>query len=114
MREVALQFSGGCRVEPVQVASSLISKALGLMFRKDLPASGLLLVDVQQVHTYFMRFPLDLIYLDKDFQVIAKDRLATWQKGGYHGHCRYVLELKAGSADGIALGDRAQVLPVGR
>lgn len=51
----------------VELADSFLSRLRGLMFRRRLEAGrGLLLAPCNSVHMLFMRFAIDVIYLDKD------------------------------------------------
>jgi len=49
-----------------EVAGSGVKRSKGLLGRKGLdPGEGMWIVPCEAVHTFFMQFPLDLIYLDK-------------------------------------------------
>ena len=59
-----LSWPGGPRVF---VARSLLSRLLGLAFLAELPRDcGLLLPRCSTVHTFGMRFALDLVFVDAD------------------------------------------------
>ncbi len=50
---------------PLLVARTLLARARGLALRRDLPAGVALLIPrCRSVHTFTMRFPLDLVWLD--------------------------------------------------
>ena len=54
----------------VELAESFFDRLRGLMLRKNLPEGrGLLLAPCNSVHMGFMRFSIDVVYLDKDFRV---------------------------------------------
>lgn len=56
--------------ERVELAESLWSRFWGLMGRKKLaPGHALYLRSASSVHTAFMRFPIDIIFLEKDGRV---------------------------------------------
>lgn len=55
---------------PIQVADSFRSRFWGLMGRKE-GNYGLLLVSCNSIHTCFMRYTLDVIFLDTKNQVVA-------------------------------------------
>lgn len=58
-------------LERVGMALTLWERFRGLMFRRDLPwEEGLLFPDCRSVHTCFMRFPIDLVYLADDNEVV--------------------------------------------
>ena len=65
------------------------------------------------IHTFFMRFPIDIVFLDRDFRVVdVRDRLKPWRAAGKR-RAQAVLELAAGEGErrGIVLGERLQVAP---
>jgi hypothetical protein len=63
------------------VADGYWSRFVGLQFRRPLPInSGLLLVPCPAIHTCFVRFPLDLIWLDRNGRVVELRRnVAPWR-----------------------------------
>lgn len=69
----------------------------GLLGRRTLRrGDGLLMTPAWSVHTWFMRFPIDVVFLDRGFRVLAlRERLAPWD-GAAHPGARHVLELAAG------------------
>lgn len=59
-------------LEKAQLASSFFQKFKGLMGRKKLGKSeGLLLLSCNSIHTCFMRFPIDVVFLNMDHEVIS-------------------------------------------
>ncbi|MBR2774270.1 MAG: DUF192 domain-containing protein, partial [Selenomonadaceae bacterium] len=60
----------------VEIAKSFLSRLRGLMMRRKLPEGrGLLLAPCNSIHMLFMRFAIDVVYLDEDFRIkkIARD-----------------------------------------
>jgi tetratricopeptide (TPR) repeat protein/uncharacterized membrane protein (UPF0127 family) len=102
------QDTGAVVVESLEVADTSWTRFKGLQWRRGLPAgSGLLLVPCPGVHTGFMRFPIDVVLLDRRGVVLAVQRqVEPWHmvmpaQGSYA-----VLEVPAGSCDlqaGVAL-----------
>ena len=91
-------------------AKSHCARLMGLMGRSSLPDNGgLLIVPCSSVQTCFMRFAIDIVFLDRDGQVV---KLVSALKpfrvafGGRGAHS--ALELPAGAATrcGVAVGDR--------
>lgn len=81
----------------VERADSFITRFCGLMGRRELaPSHGLLLEKCSSVHMFFMRFSLDIVYLDKSFRVLYVETLKPWQLGSFVRGCTHVLELNAG------------------
>jgi uncharacterized membrane protein (UPF0127 family) len=84
----------------------------GLMGRRGLPAGeGLLLSPAPAIHTAFMRFPIDALFLGRDLQVLeVVERLRPWRAASKRG-ARSVLELPAGESArrGVKIGDRLEL-----
>jgi hypothetical protein len=81
----------------------------GLLGRRDLgPGEGMLIRPAPSIHTFFMRFPIDAIFVSRDGEVM---KIAANVKPWRARSCRRayaVLELTAGEAArrGIAVGER--------
>ena len=79
----------------------------GLLGRHSLAEDeGLLLRPAGSVHTAFMRFPIDVVFLDRAMRVLRiAPNMKPWRMAGQRG-ARIVVELDAGAAErnGIAPG----------
>ncbi len=54
----------------VKIAENFFARAIGLMGKKQLPESNALWIKrCSHIHTFFMRFSIDLIFVDKDLVV---------------------------------------------
>lgn len=99
--------------EQAVLADGPLLRLRGLMGRRELPPTeGMLLVPAPSVHTAFMRFALDLLFLDADLQVMkVVDELRPWRIAGQR-RARSVLELAAGECArrGVEVGDRLAML----
>jgi uncharacterized membrane protein (UPF0127 family) len=71
----------------------------GLLGRKGLPSGeGILLRPAGSVHTFFMRFPIDVVFLDREQRVVAiAADVPPWRTRGARG-AKAVVELAAGEA----------------
>lgn len=89
----------GGSVIRLNVADSFSKRLKGLMFCKSLDIGhALLLTDCPQVHTCFMRFPIDVVYLSPDYTVLdIQYALKPWRVGKNVDGTRHILELFAGS-----------------
>lgn len=68
---------------------------------------GLALVPCAGIHTVGMRFPIDVLYLDRAGRVLRVDHaLAPGRVGSPCPGCGAVVELAAGAAGATAPGDR--------
>jgi uncharacterized membrane protein (UPF0127 family) len=100
--------------ERLLVADRPFARMRGLLGRRDLPSGeGLLLRPSGSVHTFFMRFPIDVVFVDRDLTVLGvTPGLRPWRTAGRRG-ARAVVELPAGEAArrGVRPGDRLAVAP---
>ena len=115
MVETVTVFSRACVVcESCAVADSIWRRFRGLMGVKGLARGhGLLLRPSSSVHTCFMRFPIDVVFLDTELEVLAvSTEVAPWRLRARR-RARAVLELPAGEAArvGISPGDRLSLEP---
>jgi uncharacterized protein len=108
--EVAVRIENGRIVcERCVLADTALARMRGLLGRRALPSGqGILLRPASSVHTAFMRFSIDAVFLDRDGHVlkIARD-LRPWKTAGRR-KAKAVLELPAGEAErrGIEVGER--------
>ena len=91
------------------VAATTLSRMKGLLGRKELPpGEGLLIRPGSSIHMFFMRFPIDAVFLDRDHVVrkVVPD-LKPWRLAGARG-AKSVVELAAGESarNGIEPGQR--------
>ena len=91
------------------VADGWVSRARGLLGRTALAASeGLLIRHTRAVHTHFMRFPIDVVFVDRDGVVLRIWRsLRPWRAVSCR-RAHAVVELPAGACEriGLRVGDR--------
>ena len=91
------------------VARSFKSRLLGLMGRASLePGEALVLDPCSSVHTAFMRFAIDVVYLDGSKRVVkAVSALKPFRMSGVLRGARTVVELPSGVIDdtGTVAGD---------
>jgi uncharacterized membrane protein (UPF0127 family) len=91
--------------ESCEDAAAMLTRMRGLLGRQSLePGHGMLIRRTGSIHTFFMRFPIDAVFLDRKMHVrkivheLARNRVAT-SLGA-----RSVLELPAGEAARVGLG----------
>lgn len=81
----------------LEVAASGPKRRKGLLGREGLsPGEGLWIVPCESVHTFFMRFPIDLVYLDRENRIRkVRSGVGAWRMSAcFSAHS--VLELPAG------------------
>jgi uncharacterized protein len=88
-------------IDNAKIAKSFFDRTLGLMFKKNIDFnSGLLIKDCNWIHTFFMRFPIDVIYIDKNNKIIdIQKNLKPWTFAKPRFKSKHVLELKGGFLD---------------
>jgi len=84
--------------QSADVADTSAKRRTGLLKHERLePGDGLWIVPCESVHTFFMKFPIDLIYLDKGRKVRkVKHALRPWRLSACM-LAHSVLELPAGT-----------------
>lgn len=97
----------------VQLAGDGRSRRKGLLGRERLAdGEGLWIVPCEAVHTFWMRFAIDLVYLDRKHRVLkVRTNVGPWRMSiCLRAHS--VIELAAGtiSATGTARGDALQMI----
>jgi hypothetical protein len=98
--------------EAAELADTSAKRRTGLLKRQGLaPGEGLWIVPCESVHTFFMKFPIDLIYLDKRRKVKkVRHAVPAWRLSAcLLAHS--VLELPAGMArqSGTVAGDELAI-----
>ena len=97
-------FINGATLD-VELADNFFGRLLGLMFRRRLPEGrGLLLAPCNSVHMLFMRFAIDVVYLDENFRIkkIVRD-LTPWLGMSVCFGAWGALELVSGEAQRLKL-----------
>ena len=86
-------------------ADSFFTRFAGLMLRKKLPAAtGLFLAPCNSVHMCFMRFAIDVVYLDKKYNIVkVVKNLPPWLGLSMCSKAWAVLEMTAGEAERCGL-----------
>ena len=92
------------------LARDPLSRMKGLLGRRQLsPGEGLLLQPAWSIHTFFMRFPIDAVFLDREQRVVkVAAGLPPWRTAAA-GRARAVLELAAGEAERVGLAPGARL-----
>jgi uncharacterized membrane protein (UPF0127 family) len=85
----------------VPVASTRRARLLGLaLLGREAAGPGLLLPRCRSVHTFGMRFELDLVFLDHDLAPVSTRRAVPSRRIAVERRARAVLELPVGALGG--------------
>ncbi|MFJ3208787.1 DUF192 domain-containing protein [Streptomyces flaveolus] len=90
---------GSAVTVPLEIAASYRARTKGLLGR-DAIDGALLLSPANSVHTFRMRFPIDVAYLDRRLTVIAVRTMPPGRLGLPRLRARHVLEAEAGALAG--------------
>jgi uncharacterized membrane protein (UPF0127 family) len=102
--------TGRVVVERCERAERMGQRMRGLLGRDGLePGTGLWIAKTGSVHTFFMRFPMDAVFLDKELRVrkvvpAVKPYRLAWSRGA-----RSVVELAAGEAARVGVVEGMQL-----
>ncbi len=92
----------------VSMATTILTRARGLLFRTALENDqALLIAPCNSVHTCFMGYTLDVVFLDKEMKIMnIVENLKPWRFAA-HIQAAKVVEFKAGvvAQTGLAVGD---------
>jgi uncharacterized protein len=109
MGAVLLRQDGSPVCERCLLAETQLTRLKGLLGRRGLEqGEGLLLRPATSIHTFFMRFPIDTAWVDRDLNVLKVSHdVAPWRTAACKG-AKGVVEMAAGEAKrlGVSAGDK--------
>ncbi len=96
--KVQIKYKDKVLSDNIRIADTPVTRIIGLMFKKKISgADGLLLDPCNSIHTFFMRYSLDVVFLNKSNVVIKVIRnLKPWRMTFIYFKARKTLELPAG------------------
>ncbi len=106
-----LTKDGEVVVSQVIPAETLPARLRGLLGRAALAdGTGMLIRPCRSIHMWFMRFPIDAAFLDREMRILKISRnLRPWQLAFAPRGTVCVLEAAAGTLDGLRFGDGLSV-----
>ena len=96
----------------IAVADDAASRTKGLLGRTGLEADeGLWIVPCPMIHTFFMKFPIDVLFLDRGLKVVrVLENVKPWRISPWVFSAHSCLELKGGVLSGaVARGDQLEM-----
>ncbi len=98
--------------ENIKLADSFFSRLIGLMFKEPLSEfDSLLIKKCNSIHTFFMKYPIDVIFMNKNFKVIRIYRnIKPWRMTRIVFGATQVIEFEAGKLlSEIAVGEELEL-----
>tara|TARA_R110000868_G_scaffold164359_3_gene396855 strand:+ start:786 stop:1133 length:348 start_codon:yes stop_codon:yes gene_type:complete len=115
VKRISVKLNNWVIAKDAVIADTFISRARGLMFRKDLSDfDGMLIAPCNSIHTVGMLFSIDVVFLNKKFEVIKIiENLKPYRMTRPYFKAFQVLELAAGTlANRLKCGDQLEITHV--
>ncbi len=107
-----LKDNGIILAREVKYATSIFSRALGLMFHRDITQDFAMIFSMRKtmtvgVHMLFVFFAIDVIFLDDNKKVIGTGTLKPWLGHKQMKGVKYLIEMHQGTVEAydIRIGD---------
>ena len=85
--------------DQVEMADTLFPRCIGLLGRPSLSKSNaLILKPCRSIHMFFMRFAIDVVFVDKNDRVVGLvEEIKPFRMSAYFSKASYAIELPAGT-----------------
>ncbi len=92
-------------------AGSMAARGVGLLGRSSLePGDALIIAGGRQVHTFGMRFTIDVAFCDRGWNVLHVIRsMQPWRFSKWVARTRFIVEAPAGALQRVSPGDALSV-----
>jgi uncharacterized membrane protein (UPF0127 family) len=109
-----LKYNGIEIARTVELSRTILSQALGLMFRKNIPSDYSMIFIMEKpssvgIHMLFVFFSIDVIFLDEEKRIKGLSSLKPWLGFKTMKNVRYVIEMKAGTIEKFNLSAGGQM-----
>ncbi|MDA8194635.1 MAG: DUF192 domain-containing protein [Thermaerobacter sp.] len=93
---------GRVLAEHATLANTFWSRFRGLMGRSTLlPGTAFVFPRTNAIHTFFMRFPIDVVFVDREGRIVRiVKRVPPWRMGPVAWSAAWTVELPAGTLVG--------------
>lgn len=112
MAKIVIKNTNQILCHHFKIASTFFERLIGLMFSQSIqPYDGLLIKRCKSIHTCFMRYAIDVVFLDRKYKVVKViPSMKPWRLTSFYWRASQVLELPSGSLRGqIKEGDCLEV-----
>ena len=99
----------------IEICRTMTSQALGLMFRSLIPANYAMIFVMKKpasvgIHMLFMRFPIDVIFLNEEKIIVAMASLKPWIGHKATKNIKYIIETNSGMIEryGLSIGGKME------
>ena len=94
----------------VFVADTFLKRLMGYMFRKEPHHEAIMIKPCNSIHTFFMKFNIDVIFVNKDMEVIKKmENLRPGKVIMPIKEAWVVIEGEAGKFKNVNIGDKIDI-----
>jgi uncharacterized membrane protein (UPF0127 family) len=108
---ILFESDGETLAEEAEWARSFVRRLRGLIGHPKLrPGQALIIEPGPQVHTFGMRYPIDVVFCTRSWRVVGVAHLQPWRVSRFVRDARYAIELPAGSASSRLEGGTLRVL----
>ncbi len=96
--KIQISYSDKILSNDILIAESMVDRMIGLMFKKKMTGyEGLMITPCRSIHTFFMRYSLDIVFLSSDNRIVKIIRdLKPWRLTWIYIRAKKTLELPAG------------------
>lgn len=99
-------------IKDVLLAESFIARLTGYMFRKKPHHKAIMFNPCNSIHTFFMRFDIDVLFLNSNMEIVKKaEALKPGKAVMPVKDAKYVIESEAGAFKDFEVGDRITMNP---
>ncbi|HEY3096658.1 MAG TPA: DUF192 domain-containing protein [Acidimicrobiia bacterium] len=93
-----------------EIAETKRARRRGLLGRREFEGA-LVLRSCRHVHTFFMRFPIDVAFCDRDGTVLRTSCLRPWRISALVANAAFAIEAEAGAFErwSLRVGDQVEV-----
>lgn len=95
---IQIEYKGKVIASNVSLADNFWTRLCGYMFRTQPHLPGILFEPAPSIHTFFMFFSIDVIFMDRANRILKIYRnMSPWRHTWFYFNSRRVLELPAGT-----------------